>query len=147
MKFVKHIHVLHLLSQIPAPVLVLLKPTDYYKANVAMTTDEAGAAWDHMFTYIHTHWAEPLTAGLNRHDERRTAPEMTELIDCRAMLCMKHDELVEKLETLPPYFREEIFPVAIARYLLRDLQLPVLHRKITTFSEFHRRYGTMVLGC
>ena len=53
MKFTKHIHVLHLLSQIPAPVMGRVN-NRMWDSNVAMTQDEAQNAWDHMFTYIRT---------------------------------------------------------------------------------------------
>jgi hypothetical protein len=146
MQFTKHIHVLHLLSTMPAPVLTehVAGNKQWQTSKSPISLEDAVACWDHMFTYIHEHWAKPMSAGNRRIT---TSAEQSEYVDCYAMLRMPHDELVAKLESLPPYFREEIFPVAVGRYLLRDLQLPLDHRKATTFLEFHSRYGSMILGC
>ena len=62
------------------------------------------------------------------------------------MLRMNATEFMDKLATLPPYFSEVIFPVSVARYMLRELQIPLNHRKLATFGEFHKRYGTMILA-
>ena len=146
MLFAKYIHVLHLLSTIPAPSA---EDRARYR-NTGITSDEATQAWDHLFTYIHERWAAPATAfprlGKRDYDRKTTAEMMKERLDCKAMLAMSRDELVAHLATLPPYFTEEVFPVAVARYLLRDLRLNFFHRKATTFTEFHRRYGDMILS-
>ena len=141
MKFAKHIHVLSLLSTIPAPVRNDQHP---WTRSTSMTPEEALDCWDHLFVYIHEHWAKPQTA--SNKGSRWTATEMDEIVDCRKMLEMDHKELEEKLETLPPYFREEIFPVAVGRYLLRDLAIPFNHRVSRTFKEFYNRYGNMILA-
>jgi len=154
MQFTKHIYVLHLLSTIPAPVMGPMR--DYYgKPSMGvrspMTDKEATTAFDHLFGYIHAHWADPLTAissgasfGFNA---RWTVAEQQELSNCKAMLIMSSEELADRLASLPPYFAEHIFPVSVARYLLRDIKIPLDHRKNIQFREFHRRYGQMVLCC
>ena len=134
MQFTKHIHVLHLLSTIPA--------TDT-SGRSPVSVKDATDAFDHLFSYIHAHWVKPMSSG---YMAAPTAVEKQEFIDCRTMLDMNHEELTAKLETLPPYFREEIFPVAIARYMLRDLRLKVDHRWSSVFMEFHSRYGNMILS-
>ena len=126
MQFTKHIHVLHLLSEIPTREL---------------THSEAVASWDHLFHYIHNHWAKPLTSEKNFGLEGNQ-----EILDCRSMLNMSSNELVAKLSTLPPYFTESIFPIAVARFLLRDMRLPLRSRDTTTFKEFCSRYSTAVLS-
>ena len=131
MQFTKHIHVLHLLSTIPV-------------GKDACTAEEAVAAWDHMFDYIHNHWAKPLTAA--GQVNAFTAGEMSEVVGCRELLQMSAEEITEKLSTRPPYFTESLFPVAVARYMLRELAIPLNHRLITTFSEFRSRYGRMILA-
>lgn len=139
MQFTKHIHVLHLLSTIPAPA-----PTgEHGFIRSPVSSEDAIACWDHLFSYIHDHWAKPMSASIIG---RETSVHMAEYVDCQTMLRMGHDELVAKLESLPPYFREEIFPVAVARYLLRDMCLPINHRLSTTFAVFHTRYGNMILA-
>lgn len=140
MKFTKHIHVLHLLSTIPVPTI----PEGRFNSCSPVSVKDATAAFDHLFTYIHEHWPRPMSAGCMAAP---TAVEKQEFVDCRAMLDMNHEKLIAKLETLPPYFREEIFPVAVARYMLRDLQLKVDHHWAVVFMEFHSRYGNMILGC
>jgi len=133
MKFTKHIHVLHLLSTIPAS---------------GVTAEETAAAWDHLYTYIHAHWPRPMSAatGDRINWNTRWQPEQDqEMIDCEQMLKMKPDELQAKLATLPPFFTEMVFPVAVARYLLRDLKLNVSPSQLSTFNEFHLRYGAMII--
>lgn len=157
MKFAKHIHVLHLLSTVPAPGWKYNWREAYpYEQKVGphyvmqriqvMTTEEANAAWDHLFTYIFADWGEPQSAmGQDLKYTYVTAAGRTETLDCQAMLRMPADEVQAKLESLPPYFTESVFPVAVGRYLLRELSIPMNHRQTTTFSEFHRRYGRMIL--
>ncbi len=109
-------------------------------------------AWDHLFTYIHANWAVPNTA-MKDGECTFDYPTMTSdqgkiaVFDCNMMLRMPHDEFVAKLESLPPYFSEIVFPIAVGRYLLRDLYLPIQHRDLKTFSEFHNRYGRIILTC
>ena len=144
MKFTKHIHVLHLLSQIPAPKMERVGNA-LWASNVAMTQEQAAEAWDHMFTYIHAHFPVPLTS-CAPYDAQFTVAEKNEVLDCREMLQMNATEFMDKLATLPPYFTDVIFPVAIGRYMIRDLAMPINHRKLTTFQEFHKRYSTMILA-
>jgi hypothetical protein len=148
MKFVKHIHVLNLLSTIPPY-------QGHGWENKNMTPEQATDCWDHLFEYIHSRWARPASADLvketgwswyTKDTKGWTAEQVNEMLDCRAMLDMNSADLEEKLESLPPYFREEIFPVAVGRYLLRDLRIPMNHRKTKTFTEFHHRYGAMILA-
>ena len=37
------------------------------------------------------------------------------------------------------------FPIAVSRYLLRDLKIPVNFGKSSTFNEFQKRYGCVTL--
>lgn len=142
MLFTKHIHVLHLLSTIPAPIVT--EVNGQIRRLPSVTEDQANTAWDILFDYIHAHWQKPLSSG-DRLNITRTVAMQTEGFDCRAMLMMNTKEFQEKLATLPPYFTEVVFPIAVARYLLRELCLPLHHRKIRTFKEFHDRYGYMIL--
>lgn len=140
MKYAKHIHVLSLIATIPAR-----SPCR------RMTCEEANAAFDHMFGYIHEHWAKPLTAmtenGLTCHVVK-TVANQHEFDDCRKLLkATSTAEIIAQLETLPPHYAEHIFPVAVARYMVRDLGMPIDHYRCRTFQEFHNRYGAMILGC
>lgn len=116
-----------------------------------MTTQEANDCWDGLFTFIHANWAPPATAavGGKLQWEGFTDEQRAEIADCTNMMKMSYAELEAKLETLPPYFLEHLFPVAVARYVLMGSggkSIPFNHRKTTTFYEFHLRYGTMVLN-
>lgn len=147
MKFTKHIHVLHLLSTVPAATAT--GAYDWPRRNSSMTPQQAVDAWDHLYTYIFAHWAKPLTTmepGVYWPTSIASGAR-TEIVDCNAMLQMGHDELVAKLESLPPYFTESMFPAAVARFLLRDLAIPFNIYLSKTFNEFHLRYGVMVIGC
>jgi len=156
MRFAKHIHVLNLLSQVPVRTAEYswLEPDSWRQGpqravhyKDAMTPEEAIAVWDHIFQYVFTHWAEPQTAmGPDLKWTYITAGGHEEVLDCQAMLRMKADELTAKLESLPPYFTESVFPVAVGRYLIRELAIPFNHRKSQTFKEFHRMYGRMILS-
>jgi len=140
MKFTKHIHVLQLLSTVPRDV----KPTrDKACMNWAWPDgweQKGHDAWDHLFTYIHANWPAPCSVMVGD-----TA--CTDVPDCRTMLNMGAEELTAKLESLPPYFSEVIFPVAVARYLLRDRLLCINPHKLATFTEFHNRYGQIIQTC
>jgi hypothetical protein len=142
MPFAKHIHVLQILSTVPDVQQNRESP---------MTPAEAETLWDQLFTYIHANWAEPATAAVDgvMKWSSFTAAEKVEISDCGKMLAMSYKELEEKLNALPPYFAEYVFPVSVARYLLMrsgNKALPLNHRNLTTFKEFYRRYGTMILS-
>ncbi len=150
MKFAKHIHVLHLLSTIPAPCTDTTIPLKERITKV-MSEVEAVAAWDHIFEYIHANWAAPDSAWIGHSswaelDANRTAQTQLDISQCQSMLRMPREEFEGKLETLPPYFTEFIFPVSVARYLFREMAIPMNHRKSTTFKEFHIRYGYIILS-
>ncbi len=145
MNHTKHIYVLNLLASIPGPTL---QPDLYYGQphfKSPVTVDQATAAWDHLFEYIFIHWATPLSATV----PVRGAPTeavLNEVRECQALLQYPKDVLMAKLETLPPALRDEIFPVAVAIYLLRTMAIPLNHRATTTFPRFHERYGYMILS-
>lgn len=132
MKYAKHIHVLHLLSTIPV-------------GRGAMTGEQACQAFDHMLDYLHTYWAKPTSAGSGREAGNVFAGDLDHAKECRAMLDMSAEELTAKLESLPPYFNEVLFPIVVARYMLRDLAMPINHRMCKNFTEFHVRYGAIIL--
>lgn len=43
-------------------------------------------------------------------------------------------------------FEDVLFGVATIKYAMRDCQLPLDHRKLKGFKEFHNIYGTYILG-
>jgi len=146
MQFAKHLYVLQKLSTIPRKDPVPNAPWYASKRAAIMTDDEAIVVWDHLFEYIHANWDVPSTMAMTWWAQRKSDEQKVELYDCRKMLEMGPEDLETRLESLPPYFTESIFPVAVARYLLRDLWIPLNHRKTVTFKEFHNRYGSMILS-
>jgi hypothetical protein len=131
-----------LLSNIPNPRNDQ-DPDDWWNSNISMTPQQAVDAFDHIFE----NWALPATdkKGFWAKDDR-TSEQKVEIFDCGQMLSMNAKEIEEKLASLPPYFSESMFPVAVARFMLRELQMPINHRKTKHFHEFHVRYGAMVLA-
>lgn len=147
MEFPKHVHVLNILANVPDAVPVEGKN---YRAS-PLSVEATLELWDGLFSYIHENWLPPETATTEGQAAwgSFTEAQRQEIADCGAMLKMSYDELHEKLRTLPPYFLEHIFPVSVARFLLMVIgnkSLNLHHRQSTTFKEFHRRYGTMVLS-
>jgi hypothetical protein len=145
MKYAKHIHVLGLLASIPRKLSIDDAPVNRKVGTAIMTKEEALAVWDHIFTYIHANWASPAAAAATA-GHGFSGDQRAEVFDCKETLRMSAAEIEARLETLPPYFTESVFPVAVARFLLRELAIPLNHRDTVTFREFHDRYGTMILA-
>ena len=137
MKYTKHIHVLQLLSTIPTDVQPTRTASCCNWVYPDGWVEKCNDAFDHILVYIHTNWIAP-SAIVDTEFK-------VNVFDCREMLRMRRDELEDKLASLPPYFSEVIFPIAVARYMLGDLALPIDHRKVTAFREFHNRYGSIIL--
>lgn len=143
--YAKHIHVLHLLSTIP-PVVPRIPGEPFVPR---MTPQQAAAAWDHMFTYIHANWAIPKSYAngmLCDVPVEARVEAMAAVKDCGSLLSMPAVEFVAKLSSLPPFFSEYCFPIAVARFMLRESGIDLNHRATTTFTEFHNRYGYIILA-
>jgi hypothetical protein len=52
----------------------------------------------------------------------------------------------EALRSLPPEFAEIIFPVAVVRFILRDQNMPLNHRRLKEFKPFCDRYMDHILN-
>ena len=139
--------------------LMLIRPV--IEATVCGDHVEVNRSWDDLYSFLHENFAAPNTK-LTRIDEKtgrsnyaeiaRKARSQddweVEILECQWMLGHKREELVEHLRSRPPEYSDRVFPVAIARYLLRDCNVPVEPAKTTTFDEFHRRYAVMIIeGC
>ena len=114
-------------------------------------------AWDQLYTFIHANFPVPKSSVKNFDDATthqtikfcyETSTGMEEINECFDMLVGNHsqEEILQRLGSMPPGYSDEIFPVAIARFLLRYQNVRVDHRKLTTFDEFHVRYGAMIFG-
>lgn len=106
-------------------------------------------AWDACFDFIFANFAKPQT-GVNN------PPVSCDSIHAEVKLVKSiidgtyktgGAEIEDLLRGIPPSLCEEIFPVCVARYLLRDMWMPFDLRKSATFSQFHLWYGTMILSC
>lgn len=107
-------------------------------------------AWDNCFNFIFANFAWPETGmkdgGVINYNAKH--PEMAmvrPLIDGTYKTGSAEMEAV--MRSIPPVLLDEIWPVGIGRFLLRDQQMPINHRLLFTFLEFHNRYGTMILNC
>lgn len=141
--FAKHIHVLHLLSTLPRPIEV-----DRYVRKSPVTPQQAVDAWDHMFTYIHANWEIPesyITGWVDKVPTDVRNEVHAAVKECDSLLMMPKEEFVAKLASLPTFFSEYCFPIAVARFMLRDAGIYLNHRA-KTFTEFHNRYGYIILA-
>jgi len=51
----------------------------------------------------------------------------------------------EKLRKVPPVIIESAWPVALVKVILRDRAIPLDHRKMRSFKQFHEQYGWAIL--
>lgn len=169
MNYGKYTHVLALLATIPQASTKEVRYGDgttrlLHIWDGIMTGDQAVETMDQLLEYMHANFEAPPTANLNyvsgttwteerRADENRRyaiyqSEDMKKYRDEIEHILTKgglNQEFLGYLETLPPYYSEVAFPVAVIRYMLRDLQMPINHRKSKHFSEFHNRYGMLIL--
>lgn len=127
-------------------------PSKSFKDTPEELVVEACARWDELYTFVHDNFVRP-----NSYHEfgeyKRTAtwahenPEaQQDIADTYELLCKhKKDEVLARLMTVPPEYRDVVFPVAIARYLLAYQNVPIWPNKTTTFNEFHHRYAVMIV--
>lgn len=107
-------------------------------------------AWDDCFNFIFANFAWPETGqkngeGCNWDTKHREVEMVRPLID--GTYRAGGPEMEAIMRSIPPVLLDEVWPVGIARFLLRDQRLPLNHRWLFTFKEFHERYGNMILSC
>jgi len=130
MKYAKYVHVLDLVNSIPN----------------GLGVDDASAMWDRIYHYIHEHFPAPESYAMSGSSGKPTEIMVEEAKRCYEILLLSKEVLEEKLEKIPPEICEIVFPVAVARYLLRDLKMQFDHKFSTTFREFYNRYCFMILS-
>ena len=140
--FPHHVYILDILALCGAARLYQERYKVVNNKHVRIDTDSMSPTcavdiFDHALEYMHEHFPRP---------EKTDEVFKMDVNDCNALLCMPMDEFVAKLKTLPPYFRDTLFPIAVARYILREAWMPVDHRKMQQWREFHNRYGAIVLS-
>jgi hypothetical protein len=97
------------------------------------------SGWDKLYSYIYANFDHPKNMG--------TKEDFDQIVEeCQQML--KHDiaTLLEKLLVVPPDYTDYVFPVAIARHLLRYNGLVRLQLSSSDAgNEFFERYTRLVL--
>jgi hypothetical protein len=115
---------------------------------------EACARWDELYTFIYANFERPNTYrefGEVKYKTMATwahenPDAQQDIFDTYELLCEhKQDEVLSRLTKVPPEYRDVVFPVAIARYLLAYKKAAIDVQMLTTFEEFHNRYGVMVI--
>jgi len=104
-------------------------------------------AWDDCFNFIYTNFARPETSSGSGAD---CASIHLEVLLCKPIIDGTYKtggpEMDVVMRAIPPVLLDVVWPVGIARFLLRDHQIPIGHRYLFTFDEFHKRYGTMIIS-
>jgi transcriptional regulator of heat shock response len=122
----------------------------------AKDSDEAKAIyvectkrWDELYDFAHANFPRPESADVHYYDESFVLTDATkqDIQDVYELLRNhKQDEVLARLMSIAPGYRDVIFPVAIARYLLCYCDIPVYVAYSHTFTEFHHRYGYIVIN-
>ncbi len=75
------------------------------------------------------------------------APERTKENHRAVSDMLKHYDatVAAQFRKVPPVVSDVVWPVMAMKSLLCDYALPVDHRKLTIFTEFHARYGTFII--
>jgi hypothetical protein len=99
--------------------------------------------WDELFTYIHANFESPhIGKAAEGYDVR------VDYNYCRPVIDGSFRENMEEvIRSIPPILLDIVWPIGIARFLLRENRVKFNHRWSTTFGEFHDRYGYMILEC
>jgi hypothetical protein len=121
--------------------------------NFSWSNDKCHTAWDECYAFVHANFQDPATAIVDGETFAECVARIgaatceNEVQLCRELLAIgrENNELLNKIKTLPPVFAEVIFPVALARYMLRDARMTISANKLNTFKEFYRRYANMIM--
>ena len=115
--------------------------TWYYSERGTELSAPICTAWDKLYTFVHANFAAPVSFGTSPYadpDKEKYAADVDEMV---AMFGKDRETLETELRKIPPVIAEVAFPVYIARHLLRDLRVAISPDRLTTFNEFHQRYG------
>lgn len=105
--------------------------------------DRAVQIWNQLMDVAFSNFARPTSASWDQIDSPQSLQEISAM---RLMFESKLDTVVEQLKKIPPVLAEQVFPVYVARYLLRgDLLSFDAVRHSRTGMEFHNRYRNMIL--
>ena len=87
-------------------------------------------SWDKLYTYLHTNFPEP-----DPSDKATLAVIMGG---------MDNDEIAQYVREIPSRIPEQLFPCAMAKYLMRPCKILMEPSLTATFGEFYRRYGELL---
>lgn len=111
-------------------------------------------AWDELFTFINANFEDPKIDTLTHKDRKAQAKLCSPYIDNTFSVWNEdgntrivNAELEAMIRSIPPVILDIVWPVSIARFLMRDHWIPLNHRMSSTFAEFDRRYGAMIRDC
>ena len=119
----------------------------YWSANANEIRKPINAAWDTLYTHLHSNFVCPQsvlkTGSVDTEvDQAEYESEIDEMVE---MFKMEREQLEEALRKIPPVVAEVAFPVYVARHLLWTERMPITPNELTTFNEFHKRYGYMII--
>jgi hypothetical protein len=110
---------------------------------VGQDEKECLVKWDELFVYIHANFESPRSGMMDKEYDVRVDYDF-----CRPVVDGTFRENMEEvMRSIPPALLDIVWPVGIARFLLRECRVRLNHRWSATFGEFHSRYGYMILGC
>jgi hypothetical protein len=110
---------------------------------------ECAKRWDVLYDFVHATFPRPESADVNFNDKSFVLTDATkqDIQDVYDLLHKhKQAEVLARLTSIAPGYRDVVFPVAIARYLLCYCDVPLYASLTTTFTEFHHRYGYIVVN-
>jgi len=119
--------------------------TWYYSEQGTELSAPICTAWDNLYTFVHDNFPVPVSFGTSPYsdpDKEKYAADVDEMV---AMFGKDRATLEEELRKIPPVIAEVAFPVYIARHLLWTQRVAVSPSHLTTFDEFHNRYGYMII--
>ena len=110
--------------------------------------EAATIAWDNLFTFVFPNFVCP--ESLLKEDDTLDAMRSrggfrAEVEEMVAMFAKNRETLEQELHKIPPAIAEVAFPVYMTWYLNIYQEVPVRLDKLTTFYEFYRRYGYMIV--
>lgn len=93
--------------------------------------------------YFHQNFADPTVMYANHESD--TFHRLCD--DVNKMLKYPSNAMFELMvKSIPPAFASLVFPIAVMRYILRDLKVDINPKKCTGFRLFFEAYGVIILN-
>ena len=97
-----------------------------------VSPDNLHVAFDKVLEYIHNNFDRPVAT-----------PENIEILKTKIVNVSPTFEQYD-VTIVPPTIPEELWPLAVVKYALKQGGLPLDASKLTQFEVFHRRYGEII---